>query len=77
MHEWARVGALDELRRGLALFGLESLGAVEDAPAEVVALAEARVAAGPRRTSPRPIGSATRSVTQAGRCATPAPSTSS
>ena len=45
MHEWARTGALDELRRGLALFGLESLGAVEDAPAEVVALAEARVAA--------------------------------
>ena len=45
MHEWARTGALDELRRGLALFGLESLGAVEDAPAEVVTLAEARVAA--------------------------------
>jgi cysteinyl-tRNA synthetase len=45
MHEWARAGALDELRRGLALFGLESLGAVEAAPAEVVALAEARVAA--------------------------------
>ena len=45
MHEWARTGALDELRRGLALFGLESLGAVEAAPAEVVALAEARVAA--------------------------------
>jgi cysteinyl-tRNA synthetase len=45
MHEWARTGALDELRRSLALFGLESLGAVEAAPAEVVALAEARVAA--------------------------------
>jgi cysteinyl-tRNA synthetase len=45
MHEWARTGALDELRRGLELFGLESLGAVQAAPAEVVALAEARVAA--------------------------------
>ena len=45
MHEWARTGALDELRRGLALFGLQSLGAVEDAPAGVVTLAEARVAA--------------------------------
>ena len=45
MHEWARIGALDELRRGLAIFGLESLGAAEAAPAEVVALAEARVAA--------------------------------
>ena len=45
MHEWARTGALDELRRSLALFGLGSLGAVEAAPAEVVALAEARVAA--------------------------------
>jgi cysteinyl-tRNA synthetase len=45
MHEWARTGALDELRRGLDLFGLESLGAVQAAPAEVVALAEARVAA--------------------------------
>jgi cysteinyl-tRNA synthetase len=45
MHEWARAGALDELRGGLALFGLESLGAVEAAPAEVVALAEARAAA--------------------------------
>ena len=45
MHEWARTGALNELRRGLALFGLESLGAGEVAPAEVVALAEARVAA--------------------------------
>ena len=43
MHEWARIGALDELRRGLTLFGLESLGAAEAAPAEVVALAEARV----------------------------------
>jgi cysteinyl-tRNA synthetase len=45
MHEWARIGALDELRRGLAIFGLESLAAAEAAPADVVALAEARVAA--------------------------------
>jgi cysteinyl-tRNA synthetase len=45
LHELARQGALDELRRGLDVFGLASLGAVEEAPSEVVALAEARVAA--------------------------------
>ena len=45
MHEWARTGALDELRRALALFGLESLGETREAPPEVAALAEARVAA--------------------------------
>jgi cysteinyl-tRNA synthetase len=42
MHEWARVGALEELRRGLAVFGLGSLGDRREAPAEVVVLAEQR-----------------------------------
>ena len=45
LHEWARVGALDELRRGLDLFGLGSLAARVDAPPEVLELAEARLAA--------------------------------
>ena len=42
LHEWARDGALDELRRGLTLFGLGSLGEQEHAPAELVQLAEQR-----------------------------------
>jgi cysteinyl-tRNA synthetase len=42
LHEWARDGALEELRRGLALFGLGSLAEREEAPPEVVALAEER-----------------------------------
>lgn len=45
LHELARQGALEELRRGLDVFGLSSLGEGEEAPSEVVALAEARVAA--------------------------------
>ena len=45
MHQWARGGALEELRRGLAVFGLDSLGVSAEAPSEVVALAEARVTA--------------------------------
>ena len=44
-HRWAREGALDELRRGLAIFGLAGVGATVEAPAEVVALATARVEA--------------------------------
>jgi len=44
-HDWARAGALAELRRGLEVFGLETLADEEDAPAEVVSLAEARVRA--------------------------------
>jgi len=44
-HRWAREGALDELRRGLAIFGLAGLGDAVEAPAEVVALAQARTAA--------------------------------
>ena len=49
MHDWARAGALDELRRGLDVFGLASLGEMSTAPADVVALAEARVTARARR----------------------------
>jgi cysteinyl-tRNA synthetase len=45
LHEWARVGALEELRRGLDVFGLASLAERADAPSEIIALAEARVAA--------------------------------
>jgi cysteinyl-tRNA synthetase len=45
LHEWARCGALAELRRGLDVFGLASLAERLDAPDDVVALAEARVAA--------------------------------
>ena len=44
-HQWTREGALLELRRGLEIFGLGSLGDTVDAPAELVALAEARAAA--------------------------------
>ncbi len=43
-HGWAREGALDELRRGLAIFGLAGLGESVEAPADVKALAEARIA---------------------------------
>src|SRR5215211_1695136 len=45
LHEWARAGALDELRRGLDVFGLGSLGDRQEAPPKVVALAEARIVA--------------------------------
>jgi len=45
LHDWARAGALVELRRGLELFGLDSLAERPVAPPEVVALAEARVVA--------------------------------
>jgi cysteinyl-tRNA synthetase len=44
-HEWARTGALDELRRGLEVFGLGTLGVGESAPHAVVELAERRVRA--------------------------------
>ena len=49
-HRWAREGALDELRRGLDVFGLGTLGDSVEAPAEVVgARAGAdRGACGPR-----------------------------
>jgi len=45
LHEWARSGALDELRRALRVFGLEALGAAEAAPASVVEVAERRALA--------------------------------
>ena len=45
MHEWASTGQLELLRRGLAVFGLESVAEREEAPPEIVALAEQRVAA--------------------------------
>jgi cysteinyl-tRNA synthetase len=45
LHEWRGNGHLELLRRGLALFGLGSLAAQEQAPTEVVALAELRAAA--------------------------------
>jgi cysteinyl-tRNA synthetase len=41
LHEWRACGQLDLLRRGLAIFGLE-VSAEEDAPADVVELAERR-----------------------------------
>jgi cysteinyl-tRNA synthetase len=45
MHDWARTGALGELRRGLDVFGLGTLAERREAPGDVVALAEARLAA--------------------------------
>ncbi|MCY7302541.1 MAG: cysteine--tRNA ligase [Thermoleophilia bacterium] len=45
LHRWAREGALVELQRGLAIFGLGELGDIVEAPAEVAALAQARVEA--------------------------------
>ena len=45
LHEWAGDRQLELLRRGLATFGLESLAELEEAPAEVRALAERRAAA--------------------------------
>ena len=45
LHEWASARKLALLRRGLAVFSLDSLGEDAEAPAEIAALAEARVAA--------------------------------
>jgi cysteinyl-tRNA synthetase len=45
LHDWAHVGALDELRRGLGVFGLGGLGERQEAPADVAELAEQRAAA--------------------------------
>jgi cysteinyl-tRNA synthetase len=45
LHEWASGGQLELLRRGLSIFGLESLAARDEAPPEVVDLAERRAAA--------------------------------
>jgi cysteinyl-tRNA synthetase len=48
-HEWRARGDAVSLRWGLELFGLAGLGAVVEAPAEVVAVAEARAAARERK----------------------------
>jgi cysteinyl-tRNA synthetase len=45
LHEWASGRQLELLRRGLAVFGLESLADRDEAPAEVRELAERRAAA--------------------------------
>ena len=45
LHEWASAGQLELLGRGLAIFGLGSLAERDEAPPEVVELAERRVAA--------------------------------
>jgi cysteinyl-tRNA synthetase len=45
MHEWRRAGQLGLLGRALGLFGLGSITQSEEAPADVVALAEQRQAA--------------------------------
>jgi cysteinyl-tRNA synthetase len=45
MHEWASTGQLDLLRRGLGVFGLGSVAELEQAPAEVVELADRRALA--------------------------------
>src|ERR1700704_617514 len=45
LHEWASAGQLDLLRRGLGVFGLESLAVRDDAPPEVAELANRRAAA--------------------------------
>ncbi|MCW2964495.1 MAG: cysS [Actinomycetia bacterium] len=45
LHDWASRGQLELLRRGLAVFGLESLAERAVAPAEIVELAERRLQA--------------------------------
>ena len=42
MHEWASRGQLELLRRGLTVFGLQSVAVRAEAPAEIVELAERR-----------------------------------
>ncbi|MGI9658099.1 MAG: CysS/YqeB C-terminal domain-containing protein, partial [Gaiellaceae bacterium] len=42
LHGWRSKGQLALLRRGLALFGLDTLAVADDVPVELVALAEAR-----------------------------------
>jgi cysteinyl-tRNA synthetase len=42
LHDWGSSGQLQLLRRGLAVFGLESVAERAEAPAEVVELAERR-----------------------------------
>jgi cysteinyl-tRNA synthetase len=45
LHEWRSAGRTDLLLRGLDVFGLGTLADAEDAPAEIVGLAESRAAA--------------------------------
>jgi cysteinyl-tRNA synthetase len=45
LHEWGSSGKLGLLERGLRVFGLETLAEREDAPAEIVDLAERRALA--------------------------------
>jgi cysteinyl-tRNA synthetase len=45
LHDWRARGELDLLARGLALFGLESVAAVAEAPPEIAELAERRARA--------------------------------
>jgi cysteinyl-tRNA synthetase len=45
LHDWASRGQLELLRRGLSVFGLESLAERTEAPAEIVELAEQRLQA--------------------------------
>jgi cysteinyl-tRNA synthetase len=45
LHEWASTRQLELLRRGLAVFGLESLAEREEAPPDVADLADRRAAA--------------------------------
>jgi cysteinyl-tRNA synthetase len=45
LHEWASSGRLDLLRRGLGIFGLDSLAVRDDAPPEILELADRRAAA--------------------------------
>ncbi len=45
LHGWASSGQLELLERGLAVFGLSSLAAREEAPEEVRVLAERRATA--------------------------------
>ena len=59
LHRWAREGALDELRRGLAVFGLGGLGDSVEAPAAVVG-ARPRALGGADGARLRRVGSAAR-----------------
>jgi cysteinyl-tRNA synthetase len=45
LHDWASDGQLELLRRGLDVFGLASLAERDEAPPDVVSLAERRAAA--------------------------------
>jgi hypothetical protein len=74
MHGWRDP---ELLRRGLEVFGLESLAEAATAPAELEELARARVEARTARTSRRATACATRSMRQAGSCATSRPSPAS